>query len=76
MISPHATGHAITEDGAVLRVDVVAGQWVATRFTSNLAVTHRVFGTPEAVYQQIVRWSTTDRPHRRAPDTGRHRRRC
>jgi hypothetical protein len=58
MISPHATGHAITEDGSVLRVDMVAGQWVATRFTPNLAVTHRVVGTAEAVYQQIVRWSS------------------
>jgi hypothetical protein len=58
MISPHATGHAITEDGSILRVDMMSGRWVATRYTTNLTVTHRVFGTAEAVYQQIVRWSS------------------
>ena len=58
MISPHATGHAITEDGSGLRVDVMADQRVATRYTPNLVVTHRVVGTAEAVRQQIVRWSS------------------
>ena len=31
MILPHATGHVVAQDGSVLRVDVIAGRWVATR---------------------------------------------
>jgi hypothetical protein len=58
VISPHAAGHAITDDGSGLRVDVMASQRVATKYTPNLVVTHRVVGTAEAVHQQIVRWSS------------------
>jgi len=57
MIMPHHTGHAFARDGSLLRVDVMAGRWVATRYTPNLVVTHRVVGTDELVHQQVVRWS-------------------
>jgi hypothetical protein len=53
MIMPHATGHVIARDGRLLRVDVIAGQWVARRFRPNLVVTQRVVGTNDQVYRQI-----------------------
>jgi hypothetical protein len=55
-IVPHATGHAFARDGSLLRVDVMAGRWAATRYAPNLVVTARVFGTDEAVHRQIARW--------------------
>lgn len=57
MILPHATGHIVAQDGSVLRVDVMAGQWVATRYMPNLAVRQRVVGTDASVHQQIALWS-------------------
>jgi hypothetical protein len=57
MIMPHATGHVIARDGCLLRVDVMAGQWVASRYTPNLVVTQRVVGTDDGVHRQIMRWS-------------------
>jgi hypothetical protein len=57
MIMPHATGHVIARDGCLLRVDVMAGRWVASRYTPNLVVTQRVVGTDDAVHRQIMRWS-------------------
>lgn len=57
MIMPHQTGHASARDGSLLRVDVMAGRWVATRYTPNLAITQRVVGSEESVHQQVVRWS-------------------
>ena len=57
MIAPHTTGHVITRDGCLLRVDVMAGRWVASRYASNLVVTQRVIGTDDAVHQQIMQWS-------------------
>jgi hypothetical protein len=56
-IMPHATGHAFARDGSLLRVDVMAGRWVATRYTPDHVVTHRFAGTDESVHQQIARWS-------------------
>jgi hypothetical protein len=56
MIMPHQTGHAIARDGAVLRVDVMSGRWVATRYTGNLVMTHRSVGTDEFVHHQVARW--------------------
>jgi hypothetical protein len=56
MIMPHATGHVTARDGSVLRVDIMAGQWVASRYARNLAVTQRVVGNDELVHQQIARW--------------------
>lgn len=56
-IMPHATGHVFARDGSLLRVDVMAGRWAATRYTPNLVVTARVFGTDESVHRQIARWS-------------------
>jgi hypothetical protein len=53
MIAAHGTGHAFAPDGHLLRVDVMAGRWVATRFTSNLVISQHVFGTNETVHQQI-----------------------
>jgi hypothetical protein len=42
VISPHATGHAITEDGSGLRVDVMADQRVATRYNVKPSPTSRL----------------------------------
>jgi hypothetical protein len=55
MIALHTTGHAFAPDGHLLRVDMMAGRWVATRFAPNLVI-KEVFGTDEAVHQQISRW--------------------
>jgi hypothetical protein len=57
MIGPRQTGHVIARDGSLLRVDVMAGSWVATRYTPNLAVRQRVVGTAESVHRQVARWS-------------------
>jgi hypothetical protein len=32
MVMPHATGHVFASDGCLLRVDNIAGQWVASRY--------------------------------------------
>ena len=56
MIMPHATGHVIARDGCLLRVDVMAGRWVASRYAPNLVVTQRVVGTNDQVYRQIKQW--------------------
>ena len=45
MIMPNATGHVFASDGRLLRVDVIAGRWVASRYGPNLVVTQRVIGT-------------------------------
>jgi hypothetical protein len=56
MIPPHRTGHAFAADGHLLRVDVMSGQWVASRSAPNLVLKQEVFGTTEFVHQQIARW--------------------
>ena len=56
MIMPHATGHAFARDGSLLRVDIMSGRWVATRFASNLVITQQVLGTDDAVHRQIKQW--------------------
>ena len=56
MIALHTTGHAFAPDGHLLRVDMMAGRWVVTRFAPNLVIKQEVFGTDEAVHQQISRW--------------------
>ena len=56
MIPLHATGHAFVPDGHLLRVDIMAGRWVATRFGPNLVIKQEVFDTDEAVHQQISHW--------------------
>jgi hypothetical protein len=56
MIMPNATGHVFASDGRLLRVDVIEGRWVASRYGPNLVVTQRVTGTSDQVYRQIKRW--------------------
>jgi len=56
MIMPHSTGHVFAGDGCLLRVDVIAGRWVASRFASNHVVTQRLVGTNDEVYRQIKQW--------------------
>ena len=56
MIMSHATGHAIARDGCLLRVDVISGRWVATRFAPNRVITQQVLGTDDAVHRQIKQW--------------------
>ena len=56
MIMPHATGHVIARDGCLLRVDIMAGRWGASRFSTNLVVTQQVLGTDDAVHRQIKHW--------------------
>lgn len=40
--------------GCLLRVDIIAGQWVASRYGPNLVVTQRVIGTNDEVYRQVL----------------------
>jgi hypothetical protein len=56
MIMPNATGHAFAGDGRLLRVNVIGGRWVASRYGPNLVVTQRVVGTSDQVYRQIKQW--------------------
>jgi hypothetical protein len=56
MVMPNATGHVFASDGCLLRVDVIAGQWIASRYGPNLVVKQRVIGTNDEVYRQIKRW--------------------
>jgi hypothetical protein len=56
MIVPHSTGHVTARDGCLLRVDIMAGRWVASRFTPNLVITHEVRGSDDAVHRQIKQW--------------------
>jgi hypothetical protein len=61
MIAVHGTGHAFASDGHLLRVDVMGGRWVATRFSPNLVIKQEVFGTNDTVHQQISRWLSPNR---------------
>ena len=56
MIMPHATGHVIARDGCLLRVDIMAGRWVASRVAPNLVVKQQVLGNDDAVHRQIKQW--------------------
>jgi hypothetical protein len=56
MIAPHSTGHAYAADGDLLRVDLVSGRWVASRFAPDHVLRQEVFGTNEFVYRQFRRW--------------------
>jgi hypothetical protein len=61
MIAARGTGHAFAPDGHLLRVDVMAGRWVATRFAPDLVIRQQVFGTNETVHQQISLWLSPSR---------------
>ena len=52
MVMPHATGHIFASDGCLLRVDNIAGQWVASRYGPNLVVKQRVIGGDDEVYDK------------------------
>jgi hypothetical protein len=56
MISGQSTGHVTAHDGRLLRVDVVGGRWVATRFGRDLKVTDVVYGTMQEVHDVVERW--------------------
>ena len=56
MITPHSTGHVIGRDGCLMRVDIMAGRWVASRFNPNLVITQEVRGSDDTVHRQIKRW--------------------
>ena len=56
MVMPHSTGHVFAGDGCLLRVDIIACQWVGTRYGPNLVVKQRVIGTNDEVYRQIKQW--------------------
>ena len=56
MIMPHSTGHVIARDGCLLRVDIMAGRWVASRFNPNSVITQEIRGTDDAVHRQITQW--------------------
>jgi hypothetical protein len=58
MMALLGTGHSYAANGHLLRVDVICGRWVATRFASNLVVTQQVFGTNHSVHEQIALWSS------------------
>jgi hypothetical protein len=54
MILPRATAQVVAQDGAVVRVDVIAGRWVTTRQTPTLIVTQRIFSTDDSVRQTNI----------------------
>lgn len=59
MIMPHPTGHVTARDGCLLRVDLMAGRWVASRFNPNLVVTQEVRGsgnTAKAILLDRLTW--------------------
>jgi hypothetical protein len=56
MVMPNATGHVFASDGCLLRVDIIAGQWVASRYGPNFVVKQQVIGTNDEVYRQIKQW--------------------
>lgn len=57
-IAPHATGHARTKDGTLLRVDCERGiGWVATHYDLNLRVIQQVRGPDEEVHRAATRWA-------------------
>ena len=47
------TGHVVARDGRLLRVDVTASRWMATRFDPDLAV-HDVFYGSEAQVRAVI----------------------
>jgi hypothetical protein len=55
-ILPHHTGHEVARDGRLLRADLIAGKWVATRYGPGLAITDIVYGTDEEVHAAVERW--------------------
>jgi hypothetical protein len=63
MIMPHSTGHVIARDGYLLRVDIMAGRWVASRFNPNLVITQQILGSDEAVHRQIKQWLSAPSSH-------------
>jgi hypothetical protein len=67
MIMPHSTGHVVARDGCLLRVDIMAGRWVASRFNANLVITEEVRGSDGSVHRQIKQWlsapSSPEAPH-------------
>jgi hypothetical protein len=67
MIMPHSTGHVIARDGCLLRVDIMAGRWVASRLNPNLVITHQVLGSDEAVHRQIKQWLSAPSRSEAAP---------
>jgi hypothetical protein len=56
MILPHATGHVFAPNGHLLRVDLIAGQWVASRISPDHVVVQQTIGSVEHVHQQVARW--------------------
>lgn len=56
MIGAHSTGHVVARDGRLLRVDVVGGRWVATRFGRDLKVLDVVYGSMEEVHDVVEQW--------------------
>ena len=56
MVMPNSTGHVFASDGCLLRVDIIAGQWVGSRYGPNRVVKQRVIGTNDEVYRQIKKW--------------------
>lgn len=58
MIASHTTGHVFAPNGSLIRVDVIAGRWVASMFSSDRTITRQVFGTDEQVHRQVERWLT------------------
>ncbi len=68
MIPLHTTGHMWASDGSLLRVDIVAGKWEASRFDGSLVMKDRFVGNDEAVHNRIVAWSDSGRAPRRSTD--------
>ena len=76
MIMPHSTGHVIARDGCLLRVDIMAGRWVASRFNPNLVITHEVRGSDDAVHRQIKQWLSAPASWTIAADRAKTGQRC
>jgi hypothetical protein len=58
-IQSTSAGHTWAKNGALLRIDVMGGMWVATRFTgcgANLAIAEQHTGTCVHVHNLVKQW--------------------
>jgi hypothetical protein len=55
--APHTTGHWHLDNGWLVRVDLMAGRWCASRLTPWLSVHDQFFGSDEQVHTVALAWA-------------------
>jgi hypothetical protein len=56
-IQLHATGHTHAPDGTLVRVDIMAGRWVATHFDGRGDVREAFYGTDQETHERAWQWT-------------------